>query len=126
MIIRLIKLVIDTAIHGYALHTVYGCSLHLLGALWSSLANLLLHLARESTRRSGDDNQNNQSPVRGTTIQDPCPDPTAPTEIITQPPPPIRPPRTTIPCNEGNTKNVNMPTSYTNLQDRLTTLNENI
>lgn len=45
MIIHLIKLVIDTVIHGYALYTVYGCSLHLHEALWSSLANLLLHLA---------------------------------------------------------------------------------
>ncbi|XP_036138366.1 uncharacterized protein LOC105829195 isoform X1 [Monomorium pharaonis] len=45
LIIRIIKLIIDTAIHGYALHTVYGCSMHLLGAIWSSLTHLLLHLA---------------------------------------------------------------------------------
>lgn len=46
IIVRLAKLVIDTAIHGYALHSVYGCSLHLLGAIWSSVTHLLLHLAR--------------------------------------------------------------------------------
>lgn len=36
IIIRIIKLVIDTLIHGYALHSVYGWSMHLLGAVWSS------------------------------------------------------------------------------------------
>jgi len=46
IVIRVIKLVIDTAIHEYALHTAYGCSLYLLGAIWSSLTHLLLHLAR--------------------------------------------------------------------------------
>lgn len=59
IIIRVIKIVIDTAIHGYALHTVYGCGLHLLGAIWSSLTHLLLHLARPPPRkRSRDDDQN--------------------------------------------------------------------
>lgn len=51
LIIRLIKVVIDTAIHGYALHTAYGCSMHLLGAIWSSLTHLLLHLARPPARK---------------------------------------------------------------------------
>lgn len=46
MVIRLCKLVIDTIIHGYTLHLVYGWSLHLLGALWDSVTNLLVHLAR--------------------------------------------------------------------------------
>ncbi|XP_025996899.1 uncharacterized protein LOC113005487 [Solenopsis invicta] len=46
LIVRLIKIIIDTTIHGYALHTVYRCSMHLLGALWSSITHLLLHLAR--------------------------------------------------------------------------------
>lgn len=43
--IRTIKLIIDTVIHGYALHTIYGWSIHLAGALWDSVTNLLLHLA---------------------------------------------------------------------------------
>lgn len=47
-LIRLIKLIIDTFIHGYALHTVYGWSLHLLGAIWDSVTHLLLHLAKKS------------------------------------------------------------------------------
>ena len=47
--IRLVKLVFDTVIHGVALHHVYGFSLHLLGALWDSLTNLLLHLGSSLT-----------------------------------------------------------------------------
>jgi len=46
LVIRIVKLVVDTAIHGYALHTAYGCSMHLLGAVWSSVTHLLLYLAR--------------------------------------------------------------------------------
>ncbi|KYN50086.1 hypothetical protein ALC62_00114, partial [Cyphomyrmex costatus] len=46
IIIRTAKLVIDTLIHGYALHTMYGWSLHLVGAVWSSVTHLLLHLGR--------------------------------------------------------------------------------
>lgn len=46
IIIRLVKLIIDTLIHGYALHSVYGWSVHLLGAVWSSITHLLLHLGR--------------------------------------------------------------------------------
>ena len=45
LIIKLIKLIVDTIIHGYALHSVYGWSLHLFGAIWSSVTQLLLHLA---------------------------------------------------------------------------------
>ncbi|KYN50256.1 hypothetical protein ALC62_06924 [Cyphomyrmex costatus] len=46
IIIRVVKLIIDTMIHGYALHTMYGWSLHLIGAIWSSVTHLLLHLGR--------------------------------------------------------------------------------
>lgn len=48
IILRFIKLIIDTLVHGYALHTAYGWSLHLLGAVWSSIAHLLLHIAPSS------------------------------------------------------------------------------
>lgn len=50
IIVRLIKLTIDTAIHGYALHSAYGCSLYILGAIWSSLTHLLLYLAGKANR----------------------------------------------------------------------------
>lgn len=46
MLIRVIKLLIDTLIHGYALHTVYGWSLYMIGAIWDSVTHLLLHLKR--------------------------------------------------------------------------------
>jgi len=41
IIIRVAKLVFDILIHGYALHSAYGCSIHLLGAIWSSITHLL-------------------------------------------------------------------------------------
>ena len=50
IVVRLIKLTVDTAIHGYALHSAYGCSLYILGAIWSSLTNLLLYLAGRTTK----------------------------------------------------------------------------
>lgn len=46
VIARVIKLIIDTIIHGYALHRIYGWSIHLLGAVWSSITNLLLHMGK--------------------------------------------------------------------------------
>lgn len=54
LVIRIIKLVIDTCIHGYALHSLYGWSLYLLGALWSSITGLLVTLAhkREFNRQT--------------------------------------------------------------------------
>jgi len=47
MAIRIIKLILDTIVHGYALHTVYGWSMYLLGAIWDSLTQLLLHLGKK-------------------------------------------------------------------------------
>jgi len=102
IIIRVIKLVIDTAIHGYALHTVYGCSLHLLGAIWSSLTHLLLHLARGPTnkdnKRNSTDNEDLRRPS-ATNI------PKAPTEI---------------PSNVSSSVNTNtLPIIYKDLSERL-------
>lgn len=47
--VRIIKLILDTVVHGYALHTVYGWSMYLIGAVWDSLTQLLLHLGRKET-----------------------------------------------------------------------------
>jgi len=44
------KLIIDTLVHGYVLHTVYGWSLYLLGAIWNSVTQLLLHLGKEKPK----------------------------------------------------------------------------
>ena len=38
------KLIAETIIHGYALHRLFEWSVHLLGAFWDSVTNLLLHL----------------------------------------------------------------------------------
>ncbi|XP_048512599.1 uncharacterized protein LOC125501329 [Athalia rosae] len=58
-IFQLIKLIIDTLVHGYALHTVYGWSIHLIGALWASVASLLIHLGRtpREGRRTPDEDE---------------------------------------------------------------------
>lgn len=57
MILRLIKYIADTVIHGYALHSIYGWSVHLVGALWGSLTHLLLHLARTPTEEKAETEQ---------------------------------------------------------------------
>ena len=44
---KLIKLFLDTFVYGYALHTVYGWSMYLLGAIWDSLTQLLLYLGKD-------------------------------------------------------------------------------
>ena len=54
---RFAKLVVDTLIHGYALHSVYGWSLHLLGAVWTSVTNVLLHLGRPREREQNNQNE---------------------------------------------------------------------
>lgn len=55
--IRTIKLVIDTIIHGYALHSIYGWSVHLIGALWDSVTHLLLHLGKRTSIEEQPHNQ---------------------------------------------------------------------
>jgi len=42
IIVQLIKLIIDAIIYGYALHSIYGCGIHLLGTIWSSASHLFL------------------------------------------------------------------------------------
>lgn len=48
IIIRLIKIVLGTLFHGYALHAARKCSLHLLRVIWSSFTHLLLYFANRS------------------------------------------------------------------------------
>ncbi|KMQ87930.1 hypothetical protein RF55_12661 [Lasius niger] len=84
VIIRIIKLVIDTAIHGCALRTVYGWSMHLLGAIWSSLTHLLLLLARVVSVNRNNNNDDNKSP---SAPEKPPPLPTQPPALIEIPKP---------------------------------------
>lgn len=44
ILIKGVKIYVDAVIRGYVLHTVYGWSLYLLEAIWSSLTHLLIHL----------------------------------------------------------------------------------
>ncbi|XP_074108710.1 uncharacterized protein LOC141533619 [Cotesia typhae] len=43
IIIKAFKFAADTVIHALALHSVFGWSLWLLGSIWDSLTNFLLH-----------------------------------------------------------------------------------
>ncbi|KYN22230.1 hypothetical protein ALC57_05377 [Trachymyrmex cornetzi] len=85
IIIRVIKLIIDTAIHGYALHSIYGWSMHLVGAVWSSVTNLLLHLGRNSN--TGAERQPSASftePLSPSTSENQHPGPVHPSEKIVE------------------------------------------
>lgn len=44
---NIIKIIVDALVHGYALHSVYGWSIYLFGALWSSFTHLLLQLGNK-------------------------------------------------------------------------------
>lgn len=63
IVIRGIKLIIDTLIHGYALHTVYGWSLYLIGAFWDSVTHLLIHLGKKPPAFKKDDNDDDNGPA---------------------------------------------------------------
>lgn len=56
---RLIKLLIDTIIHGYALYSLYGFSIHLIGAIWNSVTQLLLHLGQQQKEKLKEDEEIN-------------------------------------------------------------------
>jgi len=87
LLIRLIKIVIDTAIHGYALHTAYGCGMHLLGALWSSITHLLLHLARGPVNR--DEKQSSDDSIAANRATDPTENQQRAVNAVNQPTCPI-------------------------------------
>lgn len=123
LIIRLTKLVINTIIHGYALHTVYGCSLHLLGALWSSLASLLLHLAREPGK-SKDNNSGRPSSNKETARVNSF-ESTAPPELVILQPTPVKPPRKPK-AAEGDVESVNIPITYYQLREHINALDQAI
>ena len=47
MIFQIIKMIIEILINGFLLHKVYGWSIHLLAAIWSSLAHMLVYLNKD-------------------------------------------------------------------------------
>lgn len=58
-IISIIKAIIDIFIQGYTLHTLYGCSLMLIGGLWNSITHLLI--TRHFKRQSAESEQEEQN-----------------------------------------------------------------
>jgi len=60
IIIWLIKLIINTIIRKYILHSIYGCGIHLLTALWNSVTHLLLYLGKPIKMGQGDQNEEEQ------------------------------------------------------------------
>ena len=52
LIAKIIKFGLDTIIHGIALHEIYGFSFHLIGAIWDSLTQLLLHWGNSTDGRT--------------------------------------------------------------------------
>ena len=83
IIIRLVKLIADTLIHGYALHSMYGWSLHLLGAIWTSVTNVLLHLGRP---QGDEQNRRQQQPPRPPSPTEESPPQQTPSTTETQHP----------------------------------------
>lgn len=107
IVIRLIKLAIDTAIHGYALHSAYGCSLYVLGAIWSSLTNLLLYLAGRTAKGT-----------KETELNDLASAPLSITDHRQEPEPAVR----TYISTSANTVEPTL-TVYTDLNERIHSLN---
>ena len=62
-------MIADTIIHGYALHRLFGWSLHLLGAFWDSATNLLLHSGTH--RPSGPPAESHQELLTASAPQNP-------------------------------------------------------
>ncbi|XP_071632788.1 uncharacterized protein [Temnothorax longispinosus] len=72
---RGIKLILDTLVHGYALHTVYGWSIYLIGAIWDSLTQLLLHLGQGRPKtKSANTPAPKDDPEQGTSASAPLHD----------------------------------------------------
>lgn len=77
IIIRLVKIIFDTLLQGYALHSVYGCGIQLLGAIFTSLTQLLLHFAKSSNNKRAEENTEKQETTNEPVEMQPL-QPTAP------------------------------------------------
>ena len=77
MILHIFKLIIDTIIRGYTLHSIYGWSIHVLGAVFSSITALLIHLGMSTEEEKKNDDAENpsdsKSPVQDTITLAPAP-----------------------------------------------------
>ena len=50
VIIEIIKIIIEIVINGFLLHQIYGCSIHIIGAIWSSMTQCLIQVGNKNTR----------------------------------------------------------------------------
>ncbi|XP_031781017.1 phosphoglycerate mutase family member 5 isoform X1 [Nasonia vitripennis] len=94
IILHIGKLIIDTIIRGYTLHTIYGWSIYLIGALFSSITHLLTSLQNNPVKNECKNYQKRNAVYEETELQE--------VEVIPvisrpiQPPPiPHRPPSVT-------------------------------
>lgn len=56
LIIHVFKTIVDVIMRGYTLYSVFGWSLHLLGALWSSVGQCLLYSAQQASQQGNPQN----------------------------------------------------------------------
>jgi len=68
IIVQFIKLIIDTIIYGYTLHFIYGCSIHLVATIWSSVIHLF-HLGKSI--KTGKENEEDLQPETLPTTKEP-------------------------------------------------------
>ncbi|KAL7298907.1 hypothetical protein TKK_0008013 [Trichogramma kaykai] len=61
VVVQLIKLVIDTVVHGVTLYSIYGWSFRLLGAFFGSITTMLIHIGRPATNNNNDSNDNSNN-----------------------------------------------------------------
>lgn len=60
IICHVIKAFIGMILNGYIIHEVHGCSIHILGAVWSTLAHFLIYLGKERREAEHDREQASQ------------------------------------------------------------------
>lgn len=92
---KIIKFLCDTAIHGLSLYHIFGCSWLILGAIWDSLTQFLIHWGNARERHQGNEGKerdtemetislhrtddpsvpDNSADVTDTTITATCPSP---------------------------------------------------
>lgn len=68
MICQFIKLIIDTIIRCYTLHTVFGWSFRLLGAVFASITQLFMHLSRTPSPSAPDLERGETAPLNDQNI----------------------------------------------------------
>lgn len=63
-VFQVIKMIADTFLHCFALHQIYGLSIHLFAALWDSLASLFLHQRKRDNRKPEEENNEEETELQ--------------------------------------------------------------